>query len=220
MFRILSLLTTFCLMVTVGVVEGRWTNRWQSSSRLAEATARLDELPLSVADWQGKAEPLDPKQLVAAQLTGGVVCNYVHRHTGANVSIMLVCGRPGPVARHPPEICYQGQGYVLHGAPTRQVLARQGDAPEDSFWLLRFDREEAGVRDYLRLFYAWTASGRWEASDTPRFTFANSGALYKLYIMEHPRRLDEPLDQSPVQEFMHAFLPKLQQVLFPTPEGS
>src|SRR5437764_15264638 len=113
MLKLLPILSAIPLLLAFGAVEGVWSERWHKSGALEQAAARLDQLPLNVGDWQGRDQELDARVQTLAELSGYRSRQYVHRTTGATLSVLLVCGRPGPVAVHSPEVCYAGAGYAL-----------------------------------------------------------------------------------------------------------
>jgi hypothetical protein len=214
MLRTLPVWTGVTLVVAFGLAEGLWANRWQKSEAAEHAAARLAEVPLAVGDWQGEAKELDARQVAVAEITGHLWRRYVHRRTGAAVSVLLVCGRPGPVALHPPEICYQGLGYRLAGEKARRAVPAEALAAPAEFWVAQFHRDGA-LPQPLRIYWAWNGGGPWEAGENPRLSFARAGALYKLYVIRELPRVDEPLEGDPAQEFMKSFLPQLHGHLFP-----
>jgi hypothetical protein len=214
MLRTLPAWIGFTLVVAFGVAEGLWANRWQTSEAAERAAAALAEVPLSVGDWQGEARELDARQSAHAEITGHLWRRYVNRRTGAEVTVLLVCGRAGPVALHPPEVCYGGAGYHLAGEKVRHAVAAEALGAPAEFWAGQFQKDGA-VPQPLRILWAWSADGRWVAADSPRLSFARSPALYKLYVVREMPRADEPLANDPCPEFLKAFLPQLNGRLFP-----
>src|SRR3954451_18636542 len=120
--RTLPIATALALVIAAGIVHGRWTLRWSKSHAVEAAVARLEGVPTAVGDWNGQELALDPRQLTMAEIAGHVTRRYVNRRSGAAVTVLLVCGRPGPISVHTPDICYAGAGYELAGPPTRESL--------------------------------------------------------------------------------------------------
>ncbi len=180
-------LTPTCIsgrIATYGIAEGLWTNRWFASAELEQATARLDRIPRVVGDWEGTDQVLDDRTIAVAELSGYVMRRYVNRRTGAAVSMLLVCGRPGPTAQHTPEVCYVGAGFTPKKNPLTRAfplppLARRG---RRDFWLAHYNKG-GPTPESLRIYWAWNATGAWEASARPRFDFAYRASLYKLYVV-------------------------------------
>src|SRR5689334_18545657 len=119
MVRAMAVVTFGVLLVGYGVAEGLWSGRWGQSDEVRQAVARLDAVPRTIGDWQGEDSPHDPRQLEVAEIQGYVSRVYTNRRTRARVSVLLVCGRPGPIAVHPPNICFTAQGFDMAAAPDR-----------------------------------------------------------------------------------------------------
>ena len=214
MLRLFPAWLGVALVVAFGLAEGLWANRWRTSDAPQRAAERLAEVPLTVGDWQGEARELDARQVAMAEVSGHLWRRYVNRRTGAAVTVLLVCGPPGPVALHPPEICYAGAGYRLVAEKVRRAVPVEALPAPPEFWVARFQLDGAVPRP-LRIYWAWNGGGGWEASDNPRVAFARAGALYKLYVIRELSRPDEPPEADPAREFMKSFLPQLQGRLFP-----
>jgi hypothetical protein len=215
MLRILPLITALPLLLAVGLAEGFWTNRWGSSAELEAAAARLADVPLNVGEWEGEARELDERQITKAGIRGYLLRRYLHRSTGSTLTILLVCGPPGPVSVHTPDVCYSGAGYALTAAPVRQSLAGDAIDPAPDFLSARFRKQGAIVPEFLRIRWSWTTTGRWQAPDNPRFAFAGSSHLYKMYLIHQPIGSEERPEDDPTESFLRSFLPKMQRALFP-----
>jgi hypothetical protein len=199
------------VVVAFGVAEGLLTNRWHVSHEPEQAAERLAGLPLRVGTWEGEAETMDADEVTKAELTGYARRRYVDPQSGAALSVLLVCGRPGPIASHTPDLCYLGNGYRLAAAPERQRIDTD---PPAELWVGQFDKDSA-VPERLRIAWSWTATGAWSAPDNPRAAFARAPALYKVYVV---RQLVGPEDASakdPAADFLKVFLPQVHECLFP-----
>ncbi|HEY1380608.1 MAG TPA: exosortase-associated EpsI family protein [Gemmataceae bacterium] len=213
MSRVLPIVTVFAGVLVAGLVPGLWAGRWTASAAVDDAAARLAAVPATVGDWAGRDQEVNPREREVAQVAGFLSRRYVHARTGQAVSVVLLCGRPGPVSLHTPEVCYLGAGFEEIG--TRSPVDVPG-SPGDRLWTRRF-RKTAAAPAYLRVLYGWSATGPWEAPDEnpPRLTFARKPALYKLYVVRELARPDEPLDGDPALDFVRGLLPELRGVLFP-----
>jgi hypothetical protein len=210
MKQALPALFGLALLMPYGVAEGLWTNRWHVSAGLERATARLAQLPHRVGDWEGRDQELDPRQVARAEMSGYLMRRYTHGPTGAEVSILLVCGRPGPTALHSPDVCYAGAGYAAAQPPARHEIAAGAG---DTLWVGDF-RKPGPAPEPLRIYWAWNGAGAWQAPDSPRVQFAHYPALYKLYVIRDLAH-DEPIAEDVSQQFLREFLPVAQRVLFP-----
>src|SRR4051812_44424328 len=109
MRRSLPLIAAALVVGLSGYAHGLRTGRWVTDRQVRDAVARVDRVPMGFGDWSGRPGKLDRATLDAAGVAGGLVRRYDNRR-GEAVSVMLLCGRSGPVSVHPPEVCYQGSG--------------------------------------------------------------------------------------------------------------
>lgn len=205
---LLSLAAAVVIGLT-GLAHGLWTGRWHVSHDLERAVADLDQVPLEVGSWQGEAVEIDAQQFRRAGADGFLVRRYRDRRTGRALSIMMVCGRPGPISVHTPDVCYGGAGYRLVAPPPR-VPIPLGDAGSAEFFAGKFQKEDSLASSYMRIFWAWRApGGGWLAADNPRWTFARSAALNKLYLIREMDSPDERPEEDPAIDFLRQFLLRL-----------
>src|SRR5688572_8067455 len=134
MAKIIPSVVALMVLAAYGLAEGLWTDRWQTSHEAEQAAARLADVPRTVGDWDGTDEELDARQVAVAQLLGHVMRKYTHRESGAAVTVLLVCGRPGPIAVHTPDVCFRGAGYALPAAPERQKFEADTLPAAPEFW--------------------------------------------------------------------------------------
>lgn len=192
-----------------GLVHGLWSQRWQPSEGLADAVTRTERVPLTVGDWDGSEEEMDPDLLRQARLESCWMRRYTNRQTGAAVTALLMCGRPGPVSVHTPNSCYRGAGFEPLAAQTRFTVAGA------DFWTAKFRKADAALPVTLRILWAWNDGGGWLAPDHPRLEFARRGALYKLYVLREMSSPAERLEEDPCAEFLRCLLPVLDKALSP-----
>lgn len=214
MSRFLPLGLVLVVILASGLAHGLWSGRWNVSDGPERAAARLAQLPTTVGDWDGRTGTLDDREMKVAELSGAHVCEYVNRRTGSVVSTLLVCGRPGPVSVHTPEICYVGRGYETAGAHS---LYRNPSLAGSEMWVCDFHKPAAATPDRLRIFHGWSSSGTFSAPANPRLTFFREAALYKLYVIRKLVQAEEPLENDPAVDFLTVFVPQLQQSIFAAP---
>jgi hypothetical protein len=218
MVRLLPVLTAIPVAIAFGIVEGIWTNRWTHDEATEAAVARLADVPLKVGPWEGQASELDEKQIQVAQIKGYLMRRYTHRVSRSTVSVLIVCGRPGPISVHTPDVCYGGAGYDPVAEPAHRSVATDAPAKPAEFWTANFYKRAAALPEPLRIYWSWSATGDWAAPDSPRLKFARAPALYKMYVIRQLTRPDEPLDNDPAADFLRLFLPELQKCLFENPQ--
>ncbi|WP_237722551.1 exosortase-associated EpsI family protein [Singulisphaera acidiphila] len=202
------------LVISAGVVHGRWTHRWTVSHAIEDAAARLDRVPLTLGDWQGEPMELDRKQLALGEIAGYIARRYVNRLNQDTVTVLLVCGSPGPISVHTPDVCYVGAGFELSGEAGLFSVPRESSFPRAEFRNALLQKPSVHWPTYLRILWSWSAVGPWEVPDNPRLAFASRQVLYKLYVIRQPTSADEPVEDDPSPRFLRILLPELERVLF------
>jgi hypothetical protein len=212
LMRIAPLNIALALVLGPAVLHGLWTERWQASPAMEVAAARLADVPLTIGDWQGEALALDPEAVAQAKLTGHWIRRYSHAATGRSLTVLLMCGPAGPVSVHTPEWCFGGAGYDMVGPAVQYTVHTE---PPAEFWTARFSKPARVLPEQMRIFWAWSASGTWEAPRQPRLAYGRAPFLYKLYIIRNVTAPQQRLDDDPCLEFLRVFLPELSRTLFP-----
>ena len=197
------------LVVAAGLAHGKATGRWQSNEELADAALRLTQIPDSFGDWSSTDVTKNSEELAVAEAAGYLCRHYRHARTGEEVTVLLLCGPPGPISVHPPTACYRARGYQLLSDP--QLTDLNTDERQDRFHLAEFQGQSTLTEDRVAIMWGWSAAGQWSAPDSPRFAFAGESALYKLYVT-WDRSLDQlPLADTVPREFLAVFLPAIEQ---------
>jgi hypothetical protein len=208
MVRIFPTLTAMTAVIACGVVHGVWTDRWHLSTEPAASAARLSQVPLNLADWEGQTVP--GKQ--GKDMAGAIHYRYTHKRSGKSVTLFIVCDRPGPVSIHTPDVCYGAVGFEV-GAQTKYSPRLPPDEPSATLWTARFQKKTSSDTTDLRIFWGWNAGEGWQAADDARLAFAKFPALFKLYLIREGAGEDSPDDDSCV-ELMRQLLPELRRALF------
>jgi hypothetical protein len=207
------------LIVFSGVVHGRRTNRWGPTPEIRSAVARLDRIARSLGEWSGEADRLSQTQMQQAEVDGAAIRRYKNRKSGAEVAVLIVCGSPGPIYAHTPEICYGGAGYEAEAAPLKLRLGSGDPTDEHAFLLERYRKRSAAVPTRLTILWSFLAGGKWNMSANPRVDFASQSLVYKLYVVYRPPSTGAPPNDDPYVEFVRReLLPELERVLL-SPEG-
>jgi hypothetical protein len=176
------------------------------SALLEEAAARVPLVPKVVGDWHGQDEPTDDRSFQQTGARAYWMRQYVNQKTKASVFAVLMCGRPGKMAVHTPEVCYSGAGYVLHGQPAALAIKYDRGEETGTFWTAAFTKKSG----QLRLCWGWNVHGTWEASTAPRWQYRGEPFLYKLYVS---REAGGKADVDGVADFLQEFVPALKETL-------
>lgn len=213
MRRIFPVLSAIVLLLAVGYLHGLWTDRWGTSPELPRAVARLDGVPRTVGEWRGEDLELDSNSIEIGGVAGYCYRRYENRSSGSALTVVLTCGRPGPMSNHTPEVCFRAMGYERWSSKSPYALPATPPSAPDQFWTARFLKKGNRAPSYLRIFWAWKSQGGWEAPEYPRLTFGGQPVLYRLYVLRPLTQADESLDREPCLEFLHQFLPAVDQAL-------
>jgi len=179
------------------------------SAQLDVAAQRVALVPLVVGDWHGRDEPTDDAAFAQTGAKAHWMRSYVHQQSKESVLVILMCGRAGKMAVHTPEVCYSGAGYALSDQPTPHAVKDEKKAEFGRFWTAQFGKASGS----LRLHWAWTVHGDWQAAASPRWQYRGEPFLYKLYMSCNVRS-DRKTDSDTGAEFLRDFVPVLNRALF------
>jgi hypothetical protein len=217
MQRISAYILALVMILVVGYAHGVWTGRWSTSRKLEEAVAQIDRVPMKVDSWQGEPLKLEDEAMVlqAAHIQGYLYRKNVNAKTGDAVSMLLVCGRPGPIAVHTPDICFTGSGQELTKAPVKVTETFDGMASPSEFFLGDFAKPTSTDVIQTRVYWSWNGGEGWRAPGNPRLQFARRPYLYKLYVTSSTLGEIQPDARDLSLEFVRVMLPQLQRALTP-----
>jgi hypothetical protein len=207
MTRWIAALISSVALVVCGIVHGFWTDRWTPPVEVTRAAERLNDIPLDLGEWEGEVVKVKPED-AGIGVAGFLKRQYVHRKTGTVVTLMLVCGRPGPVSIHTPEACYSASGFQLGLKNNYETV--EGDR----LWKTDAIRNSATEETRLRLYWGWSDGTTWNAADEARFQFARCPVLHKLYVVRELNGLNESSRNEPCEDFLTQLLPVLRKTLF------
>jgi hypothetical protein len=194
-----------------GLLHGVWTGRWGSAADLEACALRLQEVPMTIGDWDGY--PLEEGELPHDLRGRTIARTYKNRLDGREVVFRLVCGRRGSMLfSHTPVDCFPAVGFVLMDEPVNESLAAEAGGGE--FLRARFSKMNMPAPQHLEIHWSWSGDGSWRVPEYPRLVFADFPVLYKLYVARPLVSGGEPVDGNPGGDFLRAMLPQLNEVLF------
>lgn len=213
--RNLPLLITFFIVIALGVVHGVIVHRWGSDDSLDAAVASLQNVPLDLESWKGQENTIPQQALEIGEIDGYLARSYTNSADGSIVNLMVVCGRPGPISVHTPDICFKGAGYQLVN-PYQQHQFR---SEQDPSWTMDaffgdFAKTDATMTQNVRVFWTWSDGTTFSAPDNPRLAFAGQPFLYKIYITHVTERAGDSPDTDAGRAFLKTFMPVLKRELF------
>jgi hypothetical protein len=199
------------------IIVGGYQHRVQSeledrkAQQIEEAAKNLPHaVPLKIGDWLGEDQPIDDREMRAAEIVGCISRTFTHQLTGEVRQMILVCGSPGPISVHTPDVCFQSQGYVMISEPKRLELEIAKDRSA-VFWWADFQQDQGVFKRTLRTFWSWKGLDSWRAVDHPRLQFAACPVLNKLYVACPLTGLEEPGSIEPGGHFLKSLITTLEQ---------
>lgn len=196
------------MIVTAGLVHGVMTHRWSSNDIHQTAAEGLHQLPDQFGDWICCEQLLTDEAIHFAGLSGYVYRQYVNQRTQQSVTLLLMCGLPGPVSVHPPTACFRGAGFKQIGSTERVTV--ETDSQSHVFQVADFEQPGSLSVVHPQILWAWSTNGLWASPSRPRFEFASARVLYKVYIStlteEATPRSADPL----LLEFLREVLPHVK----------
>jgi hypothetical protein len=211
-------LTVWALVVAAALVHGVWTHRWKPNDALERAAGRLDHVPMTIGEWDGRPmDDFDLSQYSTEMIGFGQVRRYVERSSGNVVTYYLSCHLPGPISIHVPTLCFRGAGFQMAGGQKRYTVTGESLARPAEFWYGDFAANDGPIPQHLRIFWSWRGGDAWCAPDNPRWTLARHPFAYKLYVMREIRALGDPLKGDPAVRFLNLLVPELDKALYTAP---
>ncbi len=208
------------LIILTTIVQGFLTDRWWSSeSEQMKAFAdALQRVPIRIGDWEvQQITDMDPREREAAGAVGDLSRTYRNPHTQEVVSVYLICGPSRSVAVHTPEACYVSSGFRIEDKIQPYDIPFANTKGE--FRTATFLKEDPTGSQLLRVFWAWNATGQWEAPEWPRMKYGGRTPLNKVYFIARSAP-GEPVAESPALAFAKEFLPVVTALLFPEQAAS
>lgn len=213
--KIQGMAALISVVILAGLLHGITSGRWQfSADRLDDVVPRLKNVPMVIGTWSGVNQPIEEEeQFTRHGMVGWLVRRYTDRRTGQEVEVMLVCGRSGPVSVHTPDVCYKNAGFQEEAGQQRREVPTQAGVMSQ-FMNARYAKGDALAAMKLDIWWCWGFDGTWSAPDNPRFHFARSPYLFKLYVVRN-LPLGAKQDES-CANFIRDCLPTINAALFPS----
>jgi hypothetical protein len=157
---------------------------------------------------------MDEAVLTRTGIEGYCWRQYENQLSGKRVTVLLMCGRPGPLAVHTPDVCYQAAGYHQDGATIQWPQKYRDGAASAEFSRARFSRNDATDGTNVRIMWSWGADGRWLIRANPRAVFARLPILYKLYVLQQETPSTDQANEDVCRDFLGQLLPAVDNALY------
>ena len=215
----------FAIVFTItAFLHGQLVGRWVPLPPIQEYTQRLSKIPPQIGEWSATEAPLDdPDSLASAGINAFFSKIYQHSRTGEQVSVLIVCGRPGPISVHTPDVCYRGAGYVPITEPAlidRKLSAEQAV----KLWKMSFSPPSSRLGSApLEIEWTWISNTGMQSPANARLAFASSPALYKIYLIREQSPVNKDLIDKSTKvdqdagKFHALFLSMVEEILLQNP---
>ncbi|MBX3438095.1 MAG: hypothetical protein KF861_11435 [Planctomycetaceae bacterium] len=213
-----------------GWAHGLVIDRWGTPDDLKRVAEQVEKLDVNIEGWtHGGDLGIRDQVRKAAGAEGYFSRNYTHDATGTTVQVTVLCGRPGPISLHTPDVCFVNAGMVQQADPTPTVLTREstgGDVDDvpARFYVTRYAPPPSHPGPMIKTLWAWSNDGQsWSIPENPRLHFSREPYLYRLYFTTpqapfNPSETDEEEAKGPVDDFLPEFLNRFAAVTRHTPE--
>jgi hypothetical protein len=208
----LPLVAFAALAIGLGVAFGVQTNRWAASRDLDAAVTRLQVVPSDILDWKGTDLEFDSGDFARAGIKGAIFRKYRNVNTGAAVTLLVVCGRGGPISVHTPDVCYADAGFQALGEPAIRTVGAGTDGQVNA-WSLQFAKPDETDPMRLEVCWGWIREGPFETPADARLSYGRVPALYKIYIVREFMPKSREAKDNSCDQFIRQALPKIQSVL-------
>lgn len=199
------------ITVAAAIYQGQLTNRWGKSEGIDGALSLLETLPADYGPWHlEERTKLSAEEIKILQCAGNVQGRYINNDTGETVLVSTLLGPPGPTSVHRPEICFPAVSFPQE-TERQRVTFGSGDK-QHSAWMVQFRDTKNPAGGIVRVYYAWSDGGPWQAADQPRITFGTRPYLYKVQIIaELPESaISEANDAG--KSFLSVFMPTFEKL--------
>ena len=218
--------TGVAVLLCGGIAQGLMSHRWLPNAAVQNAALVLNDIPSKIGNWTSEDIALPDADQKIGGIVGYVQRTYRDQTTGTEVSLLLVAGESGPISVHPPTACFSGRGFNVVRQPGILAIAKSDEespatattSPDVSqnhvFNQADFANSAIDDVSLIRVCWAWSTNGHWEAPANPRLQFASQPYLYKLYVSERwiPNG-DVNQDAGAAQQFLMTALPVLRERL-------
>lgn len=197
-------LIAFALTVGPAIWHGKISNRWGAPPDLSLAGEQVLEFPRVLGNWKNEVDERSLSEAVCREL--GLLEHFHRRYfdavSGAQVEVLLMVGPPGPLVRHPPEICYANRANQQLGDAS--LLEVANGANKHNFKMLGFTRIAEPLPGNFHVAYGYADNdARWSTPSSPRVAFGGGSVLFKLQVLSED---SEEASREHIASFLRQFV--------------
>jgi hypothetical protein len=191
----------------------------------AEYADLMANIPEEFGDWKrAKEADLPGYALEQLQVSDAKNWTYVNTQTDEKVNVSFLVGPTGRLAVHTPEICMDGQGFMVGQERQREHFSRSVSPPQsaddgngengtsddqNTFWRVAIVSRSAA--DYqIVSYYALGTGKQWWAKDNPRYELAQYPFILKMQVETLSQ--SDPESYNAARNFLKDFLPEVANV--------
>lgn len=205
---LLGLIATAVITVVPALLQGQFANRWREPNELLAIAERMEHFPDQFGSWEMSQTGASLSEGVMRELglAGYVSRNYKHRDSGNVVLLVLMVGPPGPLVRHPPDICLGNRANTLL-SETRISVAATGEGMNGTtseFRVLEY-QPQSQLENPFHVAYAFSTGGTWNVPKWPRFTYGANPYLFKAHLQAVDSQGVYSFDDLPLKQFLRDF---------------
>lgn len=167
----------------------------------------LTALPMTLGDWEGTEEVMDPQIAQNAGCTAHVFRTYTNTKTGARIGLILLYGPANEVFLHAPEKCYPNAGYTLVDGPERRRIEAGAGAARYPFTSLFFVKGEGGHAERQEVYYTWRYLGQWTPDLVVMKRIERIPGMFKVHLTRQAGAGELRGVGNPCESFLRELMP-------------
>ena len=180
-----AILLAVAALVTVGSAQLQPDQLYQQTPPdvLLKEAGTLDRFPESFGSWRFQKEGVEIAPAVQEELGWVDYVSRIYRNaeTGQEVGLLLMLGQPGPLVRHPPDICYSNRGSRTLNTDAIDI---ESHGQQHHFRSLAYVSQNVlEQQNQFVVAYAHTAETQWDVPQLPRLVYGGEPFLYKMQVL-------------------------------------
>ncbi|QDU55063.1 hypothetical protein Pan181_12490 [Aeoliella mucimassa] len=182
-----KLLNIAVIVAAVAITAGssllveRVYQRWGNAEDLVIHADALNQFPMKFGEWECLGEQEVPEYTRNLLKYKTAIWRDYQKQDGVeSVQFMALVGTPGPLVRHPPEVCYDQQGYPLIVEP--KTISIDVAGVEHTFKATTYGMRGA-PDDHFIVATSWSDCTTFERSAIPRARYGGSPFVYAVQAL-------------------------------------